>query len=251
MSASEALAQKTYRGIWAILANWFRVPRTAPDVPGRDDQTASRFKPAQGFLRYLRMVFWIIAIIIDVALTVGYVAVAITLWMNDLWWVALLLLPVYLVIAIVPDVFAYVALHLRYDTTWYVMTDRSVRIRRGIWSITEMTVTFENVQNVNIKQGPIQRIFGISDLTIETAGAGAAGSHGVSVANQARIEGIDNPEELREQILQRLRAAKSAGLGDDDDDDDTRIATAGATWTPAHLDALRAIRNEVVSLRSA
>jgi uncharacterized membrane protein YdbT with pleckstrin-like domain len=44
--------------------------------------------------------------------------------------------------------FAYIAIHLRYDTTWYVHGDRSLRIRRGIWVIHETTLTFENIQNV-------------------------------------------------------------------------------------------------------
>ena len=67
----------------------------------------------------------------------------------------------------------YVALHLRYDTTWYVVTDRSLRIRRGIWVIEETTITFENVQNVSITQGPLERAFGIATLVVDTAAAAA------------------------------------------------------------------------------
>ena len=63
-----------------------------------------------------------------------------------------------------PDVFAYVGIHLRYDTTWYVLTDRSLRIRRGILTIHETTISFENVQNVEVRQGPLQRYFGIADV---------------------------------------------------------------------------------------
>jgi uncharacterized membrane protein YdbT with pleckstrin-like domain len=77
-------------------------------------------------------------------------------------------------VLIAPDVIAYVGLHLRYDTTWYVFTDRSLRIRRGIWVIHETTITFENVQNVAVAQGPVQRYFGIADVIVQTAGGGAS-----------------------------------------------------------------------------
>ena len=81
------------------------------------------------------------------------------------------------------------ALHLRFDTTWYVMTERSLRIRRGIWVIREMTITFENVQNVKVQQGPLQRFFGISSLVVETAGGGSAEPGKGHAANQAIVVG--------------------------------------------------------------
>src|SRR5262252_829179 len=63
--------------------------------------------------------------------------------------IGLLLAPLALAVMVLPDIVAYVAIHLRYDTTWYVLTHRSLRIRRGIWVIHETTITFENVQNVS------------------------------------------------------------------------------------------------------
>ena len=83
----------------------------------------------------------------------------------------------FLALMFLPDIFAYVGIHLRYDTTWYVLTDRSLRIRRGIMTIHETTISFENVQNVEVTQGPLQRYFGIADVLVTTAGGGVA-SHG-------------------------------------------------------------------------
>ena len=59
----------------------------------------------------------------------------------------------FLALMVLPDIFAYVGIHLRYDTTWYVLTDRSLRIRRGIMTIHETTISFENVQNVEVRRG--------------------------------------------------------------------------------------------------
>ncbi len=114
---------------------------------------------------------------------------------------------------------AYIAIHLRYDTTWYVLTDRSMRIRRGIWNIHETTITFENIQNIHLSQGPLQRHYGIADLVVQTAGGGSAtGPHGEQLNTGAHIgilEGLDHAEQVRDLIMQRLKSLKTTGLGDE------------------------------------
>ncbi|MHC5023190.1 MAG: PH domain-containing protein [Planctomycetota bacterium] len=241
-SRTEQATEWIYQGIWSGLVDWFRVPKEPPTLPVAADQFRESFRPALGFLRYMRFWFWLIAILFDVMLVVGYMVATLLLIHVDLWWVALLLLPPFLVLLILPDIVAYIALHLRYDTTWYVMTDRSLRIRRGIWTIHEMTITFDNVQNVKVRQGPVQRAFGISSLVVETAGAGGAGgAQGAAVANRGVLDGISDPERLRDLILKRLRRSVGAGLGDPED-----LATAvGAAWTPEHLNVLREIREAI------
>jgi membrane protein YdbS with pleckstrin-like domain len=240
----EEASRWMYRGIWRGLVNWFRVPDEPPTLPVRPGEYINSFQPAEGFLRYLTLIFFLVAGAIDLALLIGYVIAAIALFIEGYWWIALLLAPVTLIIMIVPDILPYIAIHLRYDTTWYVMTDRSLRIRRGIWVIHETTITFENVQNLKVQQGPLQRHFGIANLVVETAGAGGnphqKGAGGVS--NKGIIEGVSNAEELRERILARMRQSRSAGLGDESHDDH---APAAPTWTAAHLDALRGIRDEL------
>ena len=118
----------------------------------------------------------------------------------------------------------YVMVRLDYEMRWYIVTDRSLRIREGIASVREMTMTFANVQNLTIQQGPIQRLLGISDLRVRTAGGGSgdkdeekddkdAGSMHVGY-----LRGVDNAREIRDTILARLRHVKGAGLGDPDDE---------------------------------
>ena len=125
------------------------------------------FRPAPGFLRYLKLFFWLIYLLIIAGLTI--LGISIT-FQN--FWVGMILLLALFIIMILTGIIAYLAIHLRYDTTWYVMTDRSLRIRRGTWIIHETTNTFENIQNVNVSQGPVQRYFGISDVVVKTAGGG-------------------------------------------------------------------------------
>ena len=49
---------------------------------------------------------------------------------------------------------------LDYELRWYIVTDRSLRIREGIVRINELTLAFANVQDVSIQQNPIQRLLG-------------------------------------------------------------------------------------------
>jgi membrane protein YdbS with pleckstrin-like domain len=229
-----------YSGIWGILVQWFRVPEEPPTLPTRPHERVESFRPSEGFLRYLKFQFWVVLLIFDGLILFGE---AIILAVSPVAGM-LLLLPA-LAIAILPDIVAYIAIHLRYDTTWYVMTDRSLRIRRGIWIIHETTITFENVQNVVVNQGPLQRIFGIADVRVDTAGGGggsASAGHGQQStdAHKGIIEGVSNAHEIRDLILARLRRSKSAGLGDEVPEAPRRTV---ADWSAEHIAALREIRD--------
>ena len=75
-----------------------------------------------------------------------------------------------------------------------------------------------------VRQGPLQRLLGISELVVTTAGGGSAGA-GAGKPGHAAIEpihtgvlrGVDNADSIRDLILARMRLLKDAGLGDPDD----------------------------------
>lgn len=244
MSAhAEHAAQWIYRGIWSVLVDLFRVPAERPTLPVKPGEFILSFQPDEGFLRYLKFWFWILLWPMDIAIVIAMTAIFIAVW-----WLGIILLIPALILAVLPDILAYIALHLKYDTTWYVMTDRSLRIRRGIWTIKETTITFENVQNLKVQQGPVQRHFGIANLTVDTAGGGGAtGPHGekTSAGHEGVIEGIANAHEVRDRILLRLRESKTAGLGDEHHGHALDSGVAGPGWTADHVAALREIRDEV------
>jgi len=241
----EVLTAWVYEGIWGILARWFRVPREPPQLPVAPGEVAASFRPAPGFLRYLKLFFWIALVAIDALLLLGWLALTVAVP-----WLGILLFPLALAIVVVPDVVAYVAIHLRYDTTWYVMTSRSLRIRRGIWVIHETTITFENVQNVVVKQGPLQRLFGIADVLVETAGGGGAHAEaqggGATAGHRGLIEGVANAPQIRDLLMKQLRRSRSAGLGDEPE----RPPSSSAAWTAQHLHLLREIRGALAVLAS-
>jgi uncharacterized membrane protein YdbT with pleckstrin-like domain len=156
---------------------------------------------------------------------------------------------VYLVILLY-TFFSLAVLRLDYEKRWYVVTDRSLRVREGVVTVREMTVTFANIQNVSVMQGPIQRALGIADLMVETAGGGASQGNQKQLGPNLHIawfRGIDNAEEVRQLIQQRLRALKDSGLGDHEEMRTDHLAPAA----PPFLDALRAVHAEARALREA
>lgn len=126
---------------------------------------------------------------------------------------------------------------LRYRTHWYMVSERMLGIRKGLWSVREQTMSVANVQNMRIKQGPIQRLFGLSDLEVHTAGG--AGKIGDDASKKddlhvGRFEGLDDAEGLRRRIRATLARHRDAGLGDPDEMDIVkREASASSGRGPA------------------
>lgn len=231
-----------YSGVWASVVALFKVPPDPPTLPTAGEQVRA-IRPAPGYLRYLKFFFWLLLIPGDVLPIVGYVAITAALPI-----LGILLAPLLLVAIVLPDIVTYVGIHLRYDTTWYVLTDRSLRIRRGIWMIQETTISFENVQNVEVQQGPVQRHFGISDVIVQTAGGGVAQGKGHSRststgAHVAVLQGVDDAEAVRGLILDRVRRSRSAGLGDERATLPTIATPAATALSSTHIDVLREIRD--------
>jgi membrane protein YdbS with pleckstrin-like domain len=193
-------------------------------------------KPSPAFISYLKIQLWaaiLFGLVLLLVLTLTIIIAAENAWvligtgiLAGLFFVAAMI--------------GYIAIHLRYDTTWYVFTDRSMRLRRGIWIIRESTITFENVQNVKVTQGPLQRFFGIANVVVETAGGGGAhGEHGTGLSHAGLIEGVAEAAQIRDAILTRVQTNQTAGLGDEGDE----TAERHLAWSPQHLAVLREIRD--------
>ncbi|QEG43317.1 PH domain-containing protein [Roseimaritima ulvae] len=241
----EASGGPVYEGIWLVLAQWFRVPRQPPVLPKQSGEAIVSRKPAAQFISYLRLEFAIIMAVLSIAALVGCAFLIAAAPGPGL---AVLLLASALLAAMVTV--GLIAIRLRYDTTWYVFSDRSMRLRRGIWLIRETTITFENIQNVKTHQGPLQRLFGISNVIVETAGGGSS-SEGVSnTDHQGLIEGIENAVELRDAIREKIAASRTSGLGDDDDTPSPIQPVPAAGFQPQHIAMLQEINQLLEARRS-
>src|SRR5439155_8434693 len=108
---------------------------------------------------------------------------------------------------------------------------------------------FANIQNISISQGPLQRALRIADLRVDTAGGGGGGSSRGKERSEnlhtAWFRGIDNANEVRELIQQRLRRLKDSGLGDHEG----KIPSANFEFSAAMLAAIREVHGEAAALR--
>lgn len=231
-----------YVGVWGVLSDYFMVPKQPPKLPSMQGEEVEYLRPSIAYLNYRKFFFWIGLVVIDVVLFF--------LWFLFALWSplgAFLTSPIWLFVIVVPDIIAYIAIHLRYDSTWYVLTDRSMRIRRGIWSIYETTITFENVQNVHIHQGPLQRWFGFADLRVMTAGGGGMSKEAPMNGSHIGImEGIDNAAEVRQRILSKSQL--TSGLGDDMHAQANSKLSNMSAWDAEQLELLRDIHRYTCQL---
>jgi hypothetical protein len=116
--------------------------------------------------------------------------------------------------------FTFAMLRLDYEMRWYILGERSLRIREGLNRVREQTMTFANVQNMSVRQGPLQRILGIADLEVHTAGGGGGGSDSSGsekTTHHGVLHGIADAAGIRDAIRTQVRAFRDAGLGDPDD----------------------------------
>ncbi len=143
----------------------------------------------------------------------------------------------------------YFLIHLDYDLRYYVFTDRSLRVREGAWTVQEKTLTYANVQNLRVVQGPLQRAFGIRDLRVDAAGGGGTqkDGKGMGKGHNVSIAGIENAIELRDRILAHMKSmGTGSGLGDPDDE-----IAGGGLAAPEVLAELRELAAAARSFRAA
>ena len=64
---------------------------------------------------------------------------------------------------------------VRWSSTTWSMAGEAVRLRKGIFSVNEVEVPFARVQAIDVQQGPIQRLFGVEEVHVQTGGGGSGG----------------------------------------------------------------------------
>ncbi|HEY4300757.1 MAG TPA: PH domain-containing protein [Candidatus Didemnitutus sp.] len=114
----------------------------------------------------------------------------------------------------------YAMRRLDYEMHWYIVTDRSLRLRTGVWKIQELTMSFANLQQVEVTQGPLQRLLGLADVRVQSAGGSALPGRvgpGQFSLHTGFFHGVEHADEIRDLILERLRRFRDSGLGDPDD----------------------------------
>jgi membrane protein YdbS with pleckstrin-like domain len=236
------------------LLAFLRVP-SAPSAPA-GDQDVRIFRAAPNFFRYkmARWAFTNAAAVVGLFVGIGFLRAVPKPNLNAGLMMLLTVVEAIAVLGfIIQALWTLALLRLDYEQRWYLVSDRSLRIREGIVRMHEKTMTFANIQNVSIQQGPLQRILGIADLQVRTAGGGGGGGPREKGHTQqddlhvAYFRGVDNAENISETIRERLRRHADSGLGDPDDAYHT--ALPGSAGHHSLLAAARALADEARALR--
>jgi membrane protein YdbS with pleckstrin-like domain len=89
-----------------------------------------------------------------------------------------------------------------WQSTKITVSGDRLRYETGILSKSTRTIQLSKVQNVRVDQGPLQRIFNIGDLSIETAGE----------TSRLTILNVDAPQALADEVMNWSQAGSARGI---------------------------------------
>ena len=92
---------------------------------------------------------------------------------------------------------------LAYNSYRYELSKEGLEKRLGVITKRAMTIPYENIQNIEIDRNLLARIFGLSELRIETAG--------VHPESEGRLAGLRRleAETLKNELIKRSREVKA------------------------------------------
>jgi len=238
-----------YEGVKGLLLAVLQAPSAPPQPPAGSPGTVRIFRASPQYLKYklaLVAVTFGVLTLLPAALALGM------LLSRGAPAAAKLLFAGTAGVFLLLGLLAYFSTRLEYDLRYYLISDRALRIREGVWTINEVTLTYANVQHLEIRQGPIQQLLGIADLMVRTAGGAGLPvtpeQAGQLTGHRGALRGIDNAEEIRDLINGHLKHYRHAGLGDPEER--RRAAQRTAPLDPAAIALLRDIRDELAAWRT-
>lgn len=187
-----------------------------PHAPEGSADSVRVFRAGRNYYRF-RLLLWALGNLAAAGgFAAGYFSTRRLVAQSPPWaqlvWAAVELTALF--VFVVAMLFTFVEQRLNYELRWYIVTDRSLRIRGGIWSTHELTTTFANIQEIRVSAGPLQKLLGLADVEVHSAGGGSSGPHGSQGGHVARFEGLDNANEIRDYLVDSLRRYRDSGLGE-------------------------------------
>jgi hypothetical protein len=246
-----------------LVVRLFRIPGE-PAVPPGDPAKVRTFRAGRNYYWYKLLVWGLGQLAALAALVGGTLFVGFAPWDRlpflrdgELWgvpleWLALGAPAWILYFAQLP--FTYLAVRLDYEMRSYVLSESALRIRHGVLSVREQTMTYANIQHISVRRGPIQQLLGIGDVEVRTAGGGKSGTEKETQGEDMHrgfFRGVDDAELVRDEIRARVDAHREAGLGDPDEPEGADAPRGAGQSDPAAVDAARWLLEEVRLLRGA
>jgi uncharacterized protein len=87
----------------------------------------------------------------------------------------------------------------RFRRWGYAVEDRELHIAHGVLTHSQTSVAFHRVQHIDVSQGPVERMCGVCELVLNTAG---------TFNSRIRLPGLtrERAEGLRDEIRAHIRA---------------------------------------------
>lgn len=117
----------------------------------------------------------------------------------------------------------------------YVIEADCVRGRKGVFWTRHVAVPYTKITNVDVTQGPVQRMFNIGTVHAQTAGAG--GEQGARA--ELSMLGVRDLDGLKDTIMQRVKGLTPSRT---DEVKETVIEESHSQLSRDVLEELRAIR---------
>ncbi|HEV2769658.1 MAG TPA: PH domain-containing protein [Solirubrobacteraceae bacterium] len=105
---------------------------------------------------------------------------------------------------------------LRWRSTTYRLRDQTLILRTGIFSPGETSVPLSRISSVDTEQGPIQRLFGVLEVLVQTAGGGAEPEITLGAVAREEVDALraalGHPETTRDEPPAALRRLSGGQL---------------------------------------
>lgn len=137
--------------------------------------------------------------------------------------------------------FIIIPLLIRYHTLRYTFDDRGISMSWGIFFRKEIYLTYRRIQDIHVTRNILERWMGLAKVAVQTASG--------SSSAEMTIEGIKNPEKLRDHLYSQMRGARDETHHDE--------PAAPTNPSPTHDDTddvaaiLTDIRDELRRIRAA
>ena len=128
--------------------------------------------------------------------------------------------------------FVFIPLLIKYKTLRYKIDAEGVSMSWGFFFRREILLTYRRIQDIHVRRNILHRWMGLAAVAIQTA-SGTSGA-------EMTIEGILDPESLRDFLYQRMRGAR--GETDQVNDD---IPNSDPSSTSTSEDVALALLREI------
>ena len=132
-------------------------------------------------------------------------------------------------LALIGAPFVFIPHFIKYKTMQYTLDEEGISMRWGYFFRKEVYLTYRRLQDIHVTRNIVERWLGLAKVPIQTA----SGTSGATMT----IEGVVDPEPLRDYLYERMRGARDGDQADHAEGEDA-------------LSILQEIRDELKRVRS-